>query len=54
MSRDVFAGMCSFHLQGQRISQARNQHEESGKKSNLFVEKSSLCRRQKGTTEFPW
>jgi hypothetical protein len=30
-----FGGTCSFHRQGRRISQARNQHEEDSKQSSL-------------------
>jgi hypothetical protein len=53
MSTDVFSGTCFLHLQGQRISQASNQHEEGNKQSSLLMEKSGLHRKQKGTIEFP-
>jgi hypothetical protein len=33
-----FRGMCHLHLQGQRISQARNQHEAGCKQSDMFLQ----------------
>jgi hypothetical protein len=47
-----FGQTCHLHLQGQRISQERNQHEAGSKQSNLLMENLGLYRKEEGTARY--